>query len=250
MRHTFGFIGVAVCVTLLCAVSLTGCGAAQERRVFDAAYDAEDIIVNKLGLEYEHLHMGDLPFYTGANERQVILYANAEDAGLPFDRLWIYPCETETEAAAVLDDVEAWINDAPAPWQDFCIFSRNDDWLRGQRVVGDICPAPDGTLEPWERKTVVPELVEQIVAEQNWDAGSLGEEGYTWWDASVVDVYAHRHETLVLIADKVYYAYVLGEDVQTENHTFAAVDDVQREAELDAFDDFIDNTVNTDAFWE
>lgn len=104
----FASLGMAI-LTL----ALAGCSFfQQEERVFDAFYDAEEIVTREFGTDsYEMLHNSDLPFYTGNNTDHVVVYVNGEDGSKPFDRLWlIVSPETESEAIAVLKDFEAYLD--------------------------------------------------------------------------------------------------------------------------------------------
>lgn len=104
----FAILGMAILILALAGCSLFR----QEERVYDAFYDAEEIVTREFGTDsYELLHNSDLPFYTGDNTDHVVVYVNGEDGSKSFDRLWIIVSpETESEAISVLKDFEAYLD--------------------------------------------------------------------------------------------------------------------------------------------
>lgn len=204
---------------------LTGRSYFQEEKVYDAYYDAEEIVFQKLGMEYEMQFMDDLPFYTGertGEKTEIIVYANGEDSSQPFDRLWIYPCTTESEAVEVLDDFEAYLGDGV----EWC---RNDEALSGKETVSVTIgkAVSHHPMEFWQRVAPNPELYTDNIIEEHSEV---------YW-------YACRHKTLVLVMDKVRYEY------EIDGETYGTAQE-EWDTEKKAFDDFYENTVDTDEFWK
>lgn len=219
-----------VCLMLLLLLSLAGCSLfKKEERVFDAFYDAEEIAVHKLGLDYEMLHNSDLPFYKGDSPDHVVVYVNAEDDDeKPFDRLWIIVSpETESEAIVVLDDFEEYLGDGVS-WR------RDDDALSGVEMATDVTQymIMARYVKPWQRDFPPDEYANNIK-----ENTTFGENSEVYW-------YARRYKTMILIMDLVHYEYVIN------GEAYALDDEQEWEVKKNAFDDFFENQVDTEAFWE
>lgn len=222
-------LAVALVAALFGTLVLAGCSLfQQEERVFDAFYDAEEIVAREFGADsYEMLHNSDLPFYKGDNTDHVVVYVNGEDGSKPFDRLWIIVSpETESEAIAVLEDFEAyldlgngahWIGDGEA--------------LSGKTEVTETF-GPGISHDPnafWFR---------DIPDAETWENAVVEEQGYTFW-------HARRHKTMVLVMNITYSRYERDGEVWYEPDE---MNDWKKRVE--EFNEYFENVVDTDGFWE
>ena len=220
-------IATMFAICLLSALVLAGCGSfQQEERVFDAFYNAEEIVVREFGADsYEILHNSDLPFYKGDNTDHVVVYVNGEDGSKPFDRLWIIVSpETESEAIAVLEDFEAFLGNK-APW------IRDDEAIHGTTEVVEAF-GPGISHHPsafWDR---------DIPDAETWENAVVKEKGYTFW-------YARRHKTMVLVMNITYSSYERDGEVWSEPNE---MNDWKKRVE--GFNEYFENDVDTDGFWE
>ena len=220
-------IATMFAICLLSALVFAGCGTfQQEERVFDAFYDAQEIVAREFGADsYELLHNVDLPFYKGDNTDHVVVYVNGEDGSKPFDRLWIIVSpETESEAIAVLEDFEAYLGDS-AKW------IREDEAIHGTTEVTEtfgpgISHHPDAF---WNR---------DIPDAETWENAVVEEQSYMEW-------YARRHKTMVLVMNIGYSRYERDGEVWSEPNE---MNDWKKRVE--GFNEYFENAVDTDGFWE
>lgn len=212
------------------AIALTGCSFFhQEERVFDTFYDAVDIVAREFDADsYEMLHNSDLPFYTGDDTDHVVVYVNSEDGSKPFDRLWIIVSpETESEAIAVLDDFEAYLDlGNGAHW------IRDGEALRGTTEITETF-GPGISHHPnafWNR---------DIPDAETWENAVVEEKGYMKW-------YARRYKTMVLVMNIAYSRY------ERDGEYWRSEPDEMNEwkKRVRKFEEYFENAVDTDGFWE
>lgn len=219
----FAILGMAILILALAGCSLFR----QEERVYDAFYDAEEIVTREFGTDsYELLHNSDLPFYTGDNTDHVVVYVNGEDGSKPFDRLWIIVSpETESEAIAVLKDFEAYLDlGNGAHW------IRDDEALCGTTMAAETLGKgiSHDSNAFWQRDMPNPEMWEDSIVEES----------------SEVHWYARRHKTMVLVMNATWSRY------ERDGEVWFEPDELAWKKRYGEFDEYFENVVDTDRFWE